>query len=49
MANFTATQGRYLSFIHTYTTLHGFPPAESGDRDGLVRLAAIGQPDGEDA
>lgn len=28
MANFTTTQGRYLSFIHTYTNLHGFPPAE---------------------
>jgi hypothetical protein len=29
MANFTATQGRYLSFIHVYTDLHGYPPAES--------------------
>jgi len=25
---FTPTQGRYLAFIHTYTTLHGYPPAE---------------------
>lgn len=29
MADFTPTQGRYLSFIQAYTTLHGFPPAES--------------------
>lgn len=29
MADFTPTQGRYLSFIHAYTQLHGFPPAES--------------------
>jgi Mn-dependent DtxR family transcriptional regulator len=29
MANFTATQGRYLAFIHAYTCLHGYPPAES--------------------
>ncbi len=29
MANFTTTQGRYISFIHTYTNLHGYPPAES--------------------
>ena len=29
MADFTSTQGRYLAFIHAYTTLHGFPPAES--------------------
>ncbi|MEO8498292.1 MAG: MarR family transcriptional regulator [Planctomycetota bacterium] len=29
MADFTATQGRYLSFIHTYTQRHGYPPAES--------------------
>jgi hypothetical protein len=28
-ANFTATQGRYLAFIHAYTNLHGCPPAES--------------------
>jgi Plasmid pRiA4b ORF-3-like protein/LexA DNA binding domain len=29
MPDFTPTQGRYLAFIHAYTTLHGFPPAES--------------------
>jgi hypothetical protein len=29
MADFTPTQGRYLAFIHAYTNLHGFPPAES--------------------
>ena len=29
MANFSVTQGRYISFIHTYTELHGYPPAES--------------------
>ncbi len=29
MAKFTPTQGRYLGFIQAYTTLHGFPPAES--------------------
>lgn len=29
MAEFTPTQGRYLAFIHTYTELHGCPPAES--------------------
>ncbi|HQU46681.1 MAG: hypothetical protein B7Z73_12775 [Planctomycetia bacterium 21-64-5] len=29
MANFTATQGRYLAFIHAYTALHGYPPAEA--------------------
>ena len=29
MAAFTTTQGRYLGFIHAYTNLHGYPPAES--------------------
>src|SRR5437879_7956346 len=29
MATFTPTQGRYLSFIHAYTNLHGYPPAET--------------------
>jgi hypothetical protein len=29
MADFTPTQGRYLAFIHAYTELHGYPPAES--------------------
>mgnify|MGYP001213415068 FL=1 len=29
MAEFTATQGRYLSYIHTYTEGFGLPPAES--------------------
>ena len=29
MTDFTPTQGRYLSFIHTYTRRHGRPPAES--------------------
>lgn len=29
MADFTPTQVRYLAFIHAYTGLHGYPPAES--------------------
>ena len=29
MTDFTPTQGRYLAFIHAYTNLHGYPPAES--------------------
>ncbi len=29
MPAFTATQGRYLAYIHAYTCLHGYPPAES--------------------
>ena len=29
MADFTPTQGRYLAFIHAYTLLYGFAPAES--------------------
>src|SRR5439155_4644593 len=29
MAAFTPTQGRYLAYIHAYTSLHGYPPAES--------------------
>ncbi|HLF07222.1 MAG TPA: MarR family transcriptional regulator [Thermoplasmata archaeon] len=29
MASFTPTQGRYLAFIHAYTSLHGLAPAES--------------------
>ncbi len=29
MADFTPTQGRYLSFIHAYTEGFGLPPAES--------------------
>ncbi len=29
MPQFTPTQGRYLAFIHAYTSLHGCPPAES--------------------
>ena len=29
MASFTPTQGRYLAFIHAYTKLHGYPPAEA--------------------
>jgi hypothetical protein len=29
MPDFTSTQGRYLAYIHAYTTLHGYPPAES--------------------
>jgi len=29
MPDFTPTQGRYLAFIHAYTTLYGYPPAES--------------------
>src|SRR5438445_11240424 len=30
MADFTPAQGRYLAFIHAYTNLHGYPPAETG-------------------
>jgi Plasmid pRiA4b ORF-3-like protein/LexA DNA binding domain len=29
MAAFTPTQGRYLAFIHAYTNLRGYPPAEA--------------------
>ncbi len=29
MAEYTPTQGRYLAFIHAYTALHGYPPAET--------------------
>lgn len=29
MAEFTATQGRYLAFIQAYINRHGYPPAES--------------------
>lgn len=29
MADFTPAQGRYLAYIHAYTSLHGYPPAES--------------------
>lgn len=29
MAKFTPTQGRYLAYIHAYTNLHGYPPAEA--------------------
>ena len=29
MATFTPTQGRYVSFIHAYTNLHGYAPAEA--------------------
>ena len=29
MAVFTPTQGRYLAYIHAYTALHGYPPAEA--------------------
>jgi hypothetical protein len=29
MSDFTPTQGRYLAFIHAYSTLHGYPPAEA--------------------
>jgi hypothetical protein len=29
MADFTPTQGRYLSFIQAYTRLHGYTPAEA--------------------
>jgi hypothetical protein len=29
MADITPTQGRYLAYIHAYTSLHGYPPAES--------------------
>jgi repressor LexA len=27
--SFTSLQGQYLAFIHTYTLLHGVPPAEA--------------------
>jgi hypothetical protein len=36
MADFTPTQGRYLAFIHAYTNLHGYPPAESEIAAALV-------------
>ncbi|HLQ46243.1 MAG TPA: MarR family transcriptional regulator, partial [Planctomycetaceae bacterium] len=29
MADFTPTQGRYLAFLHAYTNLHGYAPAEA--------------------
>jgi hypothetical protein len=29
MPDFTPTQGRYLAFVHAYTNLHGYPPAET--------------------
>ena len=29
MADFTPTPSRYLAFIHAYTNVHGYPPAES--------------------
>lgn len=29
MPHFTPTQGRYLAYIHAYTELHGYPPAET--------------------
>jgi Plasmid pRiA4b ORF-3-like protein/LexA DNA binding domain len=29
MAVYTSTQGRYLAYIHAYTALHGYPPAEA--------------------
>lgn len=29
MAAFTPTQGRYLAFVHAYTSLHGLPPSEA--------------------
>jgi SOS-response transcriptional repressor LexA len=28
-AGVSTSQGRYLAFIHAYTTLHGYPPAEA--------------------
>jgi Mn-dependent DtxR family transcriptional regulator len=28
-ARFTKLQGQYLAFIHSYTIIHGVPPAES--------------------
>src|SRR5437879_5439939 len=35
MPDFTPTQGRYLAFIHAYTNLHGYPPAESEIAAGM--------------
>jgi repressor LexA len=29
MPEYTNKQGRYLAFIHSYTRLHGRPPAEA--------------------
>ncbi len=29
MAEYTKRQGQYLAFIHSYTRLHGRPPAEA--------------------
>lgn len=26
---YTEKQGQYLAFIHTYTAIHGYPPAEN--------------------
>lgn len=39
MAEFTPIQGRYLAFIHAYTNLHGFPPAES-EIAAAIRVSA---------
>lgn len=36
MSDFTPTQGRYLAFIHAYTNLHGYPPAEAEISDALL-------------
>jgi DNA-binding MarR family transcriptional regulator len=39
MANFTPTQARYLAFVHAYTKLYGYPPAES-EIAGAIRVSA---------
>ena len=49
MADFTPTQGRYLAFIHAYTEFARLSARRIRDRRGHVRLAAVGESDGEDA
>ncbi|TWU25208.1 hypothetical protein Pla52o_15060 [Novipirellula galeiformis] len=48
MLEFTPTQGRYLSYIHAYTSGFGLPPAESEiAKPGKERraLSAVQTPD----
>ncbi|MCI0639806.1 MAG: hypothetical protein L0Y58_25405 [Verrucomicrobia subdivision 3 bacterium] len=40
MAVFTPTQGRYLAYIHAYTTVHGYPPADGGETDRAAAISA---------
>ena len=48
MTNFTATQGRYLVHSHLLQPTR-LSARRIGDHGGFVRLAAVGEPDGEDA